>query len=143
MSQHAGNSVEKPDVVRDVVLMLYAASGIGLLYVVLRMDELMTLVMQGNSAVLVMLLFSVFSAGLTGVTAFFLSRGKNWARMMVMVLVVLSVFVSALELYDVLTESPGFFINCLIVLLLDSVALFCLLRPRVAAWFVPEAGRKD
>ena len=126
---------ERPPLVRDAVLMLYAAACIGLMYAIINMDELMEVGMNETPAVLVMLLTTVFTSGLIGTLGFFMTRRRNWARLGFYAVAGLSIAVSATQLYDVLGAIPGFFVNCVLILLLIFVALVFLVRPAARQWF--------
>lgn len=131
---------DKPEMVRQAVLMFYAAATIGLVYVIFNMDELMQLGLGGHISVLVMLFYCVFGSGLMGALAFFLSRRKAWARHVAMGFTFFSLVLSAFEVYEVIGILPGFSVNCILMLVLEVIASVILLLRRSKAWFAWQPG---
>lgn len=140
--QSASSVSPRPESVRDAVIMLYASASIGALYVILFLDELMTESAGGNSALAAMLFYTVFTFGLLGALGFFLTRRRNWARWALAGYAALTVLLFILKMPYLLSDAPGFCINCLFAYGLELTALLLLFRRSAADWFMKSPEQR-
>jgi hypothetical protein len=120
----------RPDAVRTAVTLLYATLGLGVLRSALESARL-----AAESSVVAFLAIALVSLGLTGFLTYMTGRGRNWARITLLVLFLIGVPLSMGPLATSLATSPVSGVLGLAQVGLQVVALVLLFRPPASTWF--------
>jgi len=124
------NQLAQPSIVAAAVRLLYATLAIGLVRSLIESSRL------AEASSVGFVLFNVFAVlGLLWLLIHLISRGRNWARITILVFFVLGVPMSILPLIQSLKHNPISGILGLVQIVMQVVALVFLFQGESSAWF--------
>lgn len=127
---------EPPEAVASAVTLIYVTLGIGVVRTIIDWPE----VSQGNAPG-VTLLVAIFVFGVLLWLASRIRRGRNWARIVFVVMVVLGTPFSIVPLLKAMGTSPFSAILGIIQVVLQLLAAASMYSPRARPWFTgADAG---
>lgn len=129
---------EKPEQVRDAVVILYSVVSIGFIYFLLNMEALVQMAEQGMTAIMIVLCVSIFSYGLLAYLAYRMSRQAPFARYVFFGLFAVRLPLYAVFLPEVLDPCPSICMNTGFEMMLEILAIVFLTRKPARAWFAGE-----
>lgn len=127
------NRPERPKKVQNAVTILYVTLGIGIVRAVMEASANAEMAGVGFLMFVTLVVFAVmvFLIAMIG-------RGRNWARITLLVFFLLGLPLSILPLIRSFTNSPISGVLGLVQVILQIVAIVFLFQQEASAWFKPK-----
>lgn len=126
----ASNAPSRPAIVSNAVRLLYASLAIGVVRAFLEFNT-----MVADAPIGLVLVISAITFGLLLFLIYKIAAGRNWARIVFLVLFVVGVPMSVIPLVHSLAQTPVSGLIGLVQLVVQVIALVMLFQSPSNAWF--------